>query len=186
MLSMVIGLIAGQEDQVEPDGQPNDAGIPTSTLHSNIWYHLGLARYLKQDFEGAIEAYRNGLALRDNPDGLVSTSHWLYMSLRRLDRDEEAAQVLEPIHADLEVIENRVYHQLLLMYKGELTPESLMGPEGGSPESVATAYGVGNYHLYNDRGAQAHDIYHDIVGTGGWAGFGYIAAEADLDVMHNH
>src|SRR5678816_2058388 len=32
-------LIKAQPDEVEPDGQPNARGIPTSTLHSNIWYH---------------------------------------------------------------------------------------------------------------------------------------------------
>ncbi|MGI9628406.1 MAG: tetratricopeptide repeat protein, partial [Longimicrobiales bacterium] len=36
-------LIEGQSDTVEPDGLPNARGIPTSTLHFNIWYHLGLA-----------------------------------------------------------------------------------------------------------------------------------------------
>jgi tetratricopeptide (TPR) repeat protein len=43
-------LIRGREDEVEPDGQPNALGIPTSTLHFNIWYHFGLAHYLKGEF----------------------------------------------------------------------------------------------------------------------------------------
>src|SRR5690606_38564210 len=37
-------------DEVEPDGAPNRYNIPTSTLQSNIWYHLALAHYLKHDF----------------------------------------------------------------------------------------------------------------------------------------
>ncbi|MFC1529890.1 hypothetical protein ACFL6R_04135, partial [Gemmatimonadota bacterium] len=39
-------LIEGTEDQVEPDGLPNAMNIPLSSLHSNVWYHLGLAHYL--------------------------------------------------------------------------------------------------------------------------------------------
>jgi tetratricopeptide (TPR) repeat protein len=176
-------LVEGHEDEVEPDGQPNALNIPTSTLQSNIWYHLGLARYLKQDFEGAIEAYHRGLALRENPDGIVSTSHWLYMSLRRLERDEEAAAVLEPIHADMEVIENQVYHQLLLMYKGEITPESLLNPGDGSSENQATLYGVGNFFYYNGREQDAVEVFGRILAGSGWAGFGYIAAEAEMATM---
>jgi len=176
-------LVEGQEDEVEPDGQPNALNIPTSTLQSNIWYHLGLARYLKKDFEGAIDAYHHGLALRENPDGIVSTSHWLYMSLRRLGRDDEAAEVLEPIHADMEVIENQVYHQLLLMYKGEVTPEALLNPGDGSSENQATLYGVGNYFLYNGHEQEAIEVFDRILEGSGWAGFGYIAAEAELEAM---
>ena len=52
-------LIAGKPDEIEPDGAPNKAGIPRSTLQSNIWYHLGLAQYLAGDFErGARELPR--------------------------------------------------------------------------------------------------------------------------------
>jgi tetratricopeptide (TPR) repeat protein len=177
-------LTDGHEDQVEPDGQPNALNIPTSTLQSNIFYHLGLARYLKQDFEGAIAAYHRGMALRENPDGIVSTSHWLYMALRRLGRDDDAAAVLEPIHADMDVIENGVYHQLLLMYKGEITPESLLNPGDGSSENQATLYGVGNYFQYNSQQQEARDVYDRLMAGGGWAGFGYIAAEAELAAMH--
>lgn len=176
-------LVEGQEDEVEPDGQPNALNIPTSTLQSNIWYHLGLARYLTKDFAGAVDAYHHGLALRENPDGIVSTSHWLYMALRRLDRDEEAAEVLEPIHADMEVIENQVYHQLLLMYKGEITPESLLDPGDGSSENQATLYGVGSYFYSDGREQEAVDVFDRILAGSGWAGFGFIAAEADLAAM---
>lgn len=178
------GLVEGQPDEVEPDGQPNALNIPTSTLQSNIWYHLGLARYLKQNFAGAIHAYRRGLELRENSDGIVSTSHWLYMALRRLGRDGEAAAVLEPIHANMEVIENDVYHQLLLMYKGEITPESLLEPGDGSSENQATLYGVGNYYYYNGREPEAEEIFNRLVSGPGWAGFGYIAAEAELAALN--
>ena len=43
-------LVAGKPDEIEPDGAPNKAGIPRSTLQSNIWYHLGLAHYLRGRF----------------------------------------------------------------------------------------------------------------------------------------
>ena len=48
-----VTLIKGTPDEIEPDGAPNPTGKPRSTLHFNIWYHLGLAYYLKGDYQKA-------------------------------------------------------------------------------------------------------------------------------------
>ena len=45
-LEKAASMIQGQADQIEPDGMPNAQNIPLSSLHSNVWYHLGLAYYL--------------------------------------------------------------------------------------------------------------------------------------------
>ncbi|HJU67825.1 MAG TPA: tetratricopeptide repeat protein [Gemmatimonadaceae bacterium] len=180
-LERAASLIAGDPDEIEPDGLPNARNIPTSTLQSNIWYHLGLAHYLKGDFERALRAYRSCMDVSKNPDMLVATSHWLYMTLRRLGRDAEAANVLEPIRADLDVIENGAYHRLLLMYKGELPVDSLLSTSSSAAlDDVTTAYGVGNWYFYNGDSARALEIFERIVAAGNWAAFGAIAAEAEL------
>ncbi|HEX9735460.1 MAG TPA: tetratricopeptide repeat protein, partial [Thermoanaerobaculia bacterium] len=119
-------------------------------------YHLGLAHYLKEDFEQALAAYRECLAVSDNPDMLVATSHWLYMTLRRLGREAEAAKVLEPIYAGLEVIENHDYLRLLLMYRGEKTPEELLHGDDGVG-AATLGYGVGNWYFYNGDVERALD-----------------------------
>ena len=176
-------LTKGTPDVVEPDGQPNARNIPTSTLQGNIRYHLGLAYYLSGQFEKALPLYREDLAAsKGNHDMLVATSHWLYMALRRLDRNAEAAAVLKPISASMDVIENGAYHRLLLLYKGELSEGDLLKDFGtnGSLEDITTAYGVGNWHLYNGRRAQADAIFTRIVSaTSQWASFGYLTAEAE-------
>ena len=173
-------LIAGLADEIEPDGQPNARNTPTSTLHSNIWYHLGLARYLQGDFQGALAAYRQGMEVSRNPDMLVATSYWLYLTLRRLGADAGAADVLESIDADLDVIENHSYHRLLLMYKGELDPESLWGSEEDALGDATVGYGIGARHLYNGRLEEAERVFRRVLETGSWASFGYLAAEAEL------
>ena len=174
-------LFQGQPDEVEPDGQPNARLIPTSTVQSNTWYHLGLAHYLKGDFARALDAYRECLAVSRNPDMLVATSHWLYMTLRRLGRDEDARAVLDPITPDMDIIENGSYHRLLLLYKGVLRPEQVVEGSGDVALEDATAgYGIGNWHLYNGRVDEAKAVFRRIVATGPWASFGYIAAEAEL------
>jgi len=185
-LERATALTRGKPDEVEPDGQPNARNMPIGTLQSNIAYHLALAYYLQGDFARALPVYRGELADARNDDRRVSTAHWLYMSLRRLGRDAEAAEVLVPIRRDMNVIENDTYHRLLLMYKGELPPDSVLavGPTGEMSVTDATgAYGIGNWHLYNGRRAEAEQVFRRILAGGQWGAFGYIAAEAELARM---
>ncbi|MGQ0639513.1 MAG: prolyl oligopeptidase family serine peptidase [Gemmatimonadaceae bacterium] len=176
-----VTFIRGKPDEVEPDGQPNARNIPTSTLQSNIWYHLGLAYYLKGDFENALRSYREDIKVSKNPDMLVAVSHWLYMTLRRLNRGDEAAQVLTAITRDMDVIENQSYHRLLLLYKGELTSDDLLKRDGATDlDLVSLGYGVANWHLYNGRRAEADAVLRRVLGVKNqWAAFGFIAAEAE-------
>lgn len=179
-----LSLVRGKPDEIEPDGIPNDRGIPTSTLQSNLRYHLGLAHYLKGDFPQAARVFAADVEAarkRQNPDMLVASSHWLYMALRRSGKEKDARGVLEPITRDLPVIENGSYHRLLLLYKGELTPDSLLSPGPlQSVEDVTLGYGVGNWHFYNGRVDAARETFQRIVSAPQWASFGYIAAEAEL------
>jgi tetratricopeptide (TPR) repeat protein len=183
-LAKAAALVASREDEVEPDGQPNAKNIPTSTLKTNIYYHLGLAHYLRGDFAAAADAYRLCMAHAKNPDMQVATAHWQYMTLRRLKRDADAAKVLEPITADMPIIENGSYHRLLMMYKGATAPDALLAASKAEAlDAVTIGYGVANWHLYNGRQSAARDILTSIVeqhASTQWAGFGYIAAEADL------
>jgi tetratricopeptide (TPR) repeat protein len=185
-LEKAAALIAGTADAVEPDGNPNPRGIPVSTLHSNIYYHLGLANYLTGDLEKAREVYVRGLETAPNDDMRVATTHWLYMTLRLLGRDEEAKTALAPIRPEMDVIENTVYHRLCLFYKGELAEDGIAGPGGEPTTNDAAAYGLGNWRRYNGDAAGAKEIFSRVLEGKGWASFGYIAAEVALapDLRH--
>lgn len=43
--------------EIEPDGVPNKINQPLSSTQFNVWYHLGLAHYLKGEFDKAEQAY---------------------------------------------------------------------------------------------------------------------------------
>src|SRR6185503_11513231 len=105
-LQKAAALVEGKPDEVEPDGQPNARNIPTSTLQFNIWYHLGLAHYLVGNNQKALDGYRQCLKVSKNNDAVVATTHWLYMTLRRLNRRREADKSLEPIRSGMDIIEN--------------------------------------------------------------------------------
>lgn len=172
-------LMAGRPDDIEPDGLPNGRNIPTGTLHSNVWYHLALARYLKGDFDGAALAWTRARDAVANADNLVAASHWLYLSLRRAGKAADAARVLVPITAGLDVIENGEYHQLLLMYKGERTAQSLLATADEGSGGSATRYGVGAWHFVEGRTNAAIELWQSILGGPDWPSFGHLAAEAE-------
>lgn len=176
-------LIKGRPDEIEPDGLPNARNIPTSTLQSNIWYHLGLAYYLKGDFQRALKAYREAEKVSNNPDMLVATTHWLYMTLRRMGREKEARSALLPIKDNLELIENADYYKLIQVYKGQLDAKKLWD-EISSTKSLSNAtlgYGLGNWFQYNGQHAEAQKIFRQVTAGNQWASFGFIAAESALD-----
>jgi tetratricopeptide (TPR) repeat protein len=181
--SKAAALIAGKPDQIEPDGQPNARNIPTSTLHSNIYYHLGLAHYLAGDFAKAAEAYKRCLDVSKNPDMLAATTYWYYLTLARLGRTADANALLTAITPGMDIIENASYHRLLRLYKGELTADALLGPAAGAGlDAVTTRYGVAAWHLANGRRDQATALLREIVDGYPlqWPAFGYVAAEAEL------
>ena len=147
-------LIEDTEDEVEPDGQPNALGVPTSTLHFNIWYHYGLAHFVKGDFEEAAAIYERCMAASVHPDSKIATAHWWYMALRRAGREEAAREMLEGLDLDAwegDVIESGSYLQLLRLYERAGTPEetTLSDFDTETLEGATLGYGIGNYLLYN-------------------------------------
>ncbi len=178
-LARAADLVKGRKDEPEPGSDPKAPA--TTTLQFGVFYHLGLAHYLKGDFAAAEKAYRRCLELaRGNDDSVASASDWLYMTLRRLGREADAARVLEPISPSLKVTESRVYLNRLLMYKGIHAPEDLLRAGGDGVGRATYGYAVGNFHLVNGRPAEARAVCERVTEGDQWAAFGFIASEAEL------
>lgn len=175
--------------EVEPDGIPNSINTPLSSTQFNVWYHLGLAYYLKGDFSNAAEAYKKCMVTSVNDDLLCATADWQYMTYRRLGQDSIAETILDQINPQMTIIENDSYHKRLMMYKGTMDPESLLLVSEDNPDpalSLATqGYGVGNFYLYNGDTTKAINTFKKIIADENWAAFGFIAAEADLQRINN-
>lgn len=176
-------LVKGKPDEIEPDGLPNAKNIPTSTLQSNIWYHLGLAYYLKGDFGKALKAYEESQKVSTNNDMRVATSYWHYMTLRRMGKKKEAKKILEPFKGNVELIENDEYLKLIRLNRGEAKADVLLRSIEGDANTLGSAslgYGIGNYFLYNGDREKATTIFRKIVAGNQWSSFGFIAAEVEL------
>lgn len=181
-LSRAAELARDLPDEVEPDGAPNAAGIPVSSTWSNIQYHLGLAHYLRGEYDLAHDAFA---ASRDTPltnaDKVVSAGHWQWQCLQRLGRTDEARALIDSIPVDLEVIENMSYRDLIELYRsGPPSGVASSSDVGSDPSGAAFAYGRAGWLRAHGETEAADALLQQIIDDTGWASFGHIAAEVDL------
>lgn len=183
-LQKAVELIRDQIDEIEPDGIPNEKNIPTSTLHTNIYYHLGLAYYLKGDNRQALLAWEKCLDIADNDDMKVATLNWLNIVLRKMGRQKDADQHLKTVSKEMEIIENHDYYNILLMYK--TNDESKLAEKTQNQETLSNAtlgYALGTYYQLKGETNKAKELFEKVVAGKQWNSFGYIAAEAELAKM---
>ncbi len=174
-------VVRSWPDVVEPDGQPNARGIPTSSLHSNIRYHLALAYFLDGDFALAEPIWAEDARVASNLDQRVAATYWWVLSLAHLGRRAEVAQVLAPIDPSWDIIENGSYHRLLLWMKGALPAERLLSADASVLERQTIGNGMGQWHAANGRVGEARAAWQGVLVGNPAPSFGVLAAERGLD-----
>lgn len=176
-LEQARAVVLIEPDVVEPDGQPNARGIPTSTLHSNIRYHLALTYFVTAEYAQALPVWEEDVRLAGNIDTRVASTYWLVLTLAHLRRADAVSSALERVRADWDVIENGSYHRLLLWMKGDLAESALLPADASALERQTIGNGVGQWHAAHGRTAEARAAWERVLATGPSASFGYIAAE---------
>ncbi len=174
-----LALVAGRPDQVEADGLPNLFNRPTSTLKTNLWYHLGLAYYLKADFE----AFRRGLpGLRGARRQRRHSGRRGLLAAARLAprRPRGRGQPLAGGAAARSAGDRK--RRLLaplaaLPRRARARQDRPAGGAGGVP-GATFGYGIGVWHLLGGRTDAARRSFEQVVAGDTWAAFGYLAAEA--------
>ncbi len=183
-LKKAVELTRDQVDEIEPDGIPNERNFPTSTLQTNIYYHLGLAYYLKGDNRQALLAWEKCLDISDNDDMKVATLNWLNVVLRKMGRQKDADQHLKEVSGDMEIIENHDYYDILVMYKAG--DDNKLKEKGQNQETVSNAtlgFALGTYYQLKGDKVKAKELFEKVVAGKQWSSFGYIAAETELARM---
>jgi tetratricopeptide (TPR) repeat protein len=184
-LKKAVDLIKDQIDEIEADGIPNSKNIPTSSLHTNIYYHLGLAYYLKGENRSALLAFEKCLDLADNDDMRVAALNWLNITLRKMGRSKDADQRIKDVmNNQIEIIENFEYVEIVNMYK--TGDETKLAERIQNLETLSNAtlgFALGNYYLLKGKKEKAKELFEKVVAGNQWSSFGYIAAENELSKM---
>ena len=182
-------LIKGKPDEIEPDGLPNAKNIPTSTLQSNIWYHLGLAYFMKGENKKALKAYKECLKVADNADMYVATANWMNIVLQKMVKQKKAVALYNSIDQNAALMESRDYMNLLAMYKSKLVENEIesfaikLSPTDQSLASATINFGIGYYCLLFGYKEKAMEFFKKAIATNQWSSFGFIAAETALKTM---
>jgi tetratricopeptide (TPR) repeat protein len=156
-----------------------DHGLALDSSCYGCWYHLGIVKYVSGDFDGAADAFAHALPLAPDSGERAGSIDWSWMSLSRAGRPAEAQAVLDQ-HPD-SLPEHYAYSRRIGLYRGEISPDSLVTPADTDAVDVATlSYGLGNWYLVKGDTAQARQWFERSVQSGGWPAFGFIASEAEL------
>lgn len=149
-----------------------------STIYG-IWYHMGIVRFARGDFAGAVAAFSRSQPRSPNPEELAGSTDWLWMSLSRAGRGTEAQAMLDR-HPDSLPVTN-AYAQRLKLYRGQTSPDSVFTPADTADIQVATlSYGIGNWYLVRGDTTRARTWFERSVRSGGWPAFGFIISEIEL------
>ena len=172
-------LTANAPDVVEADGMPNERGIPTSSLHTNVWYHLALAHYCRGEFADAQRCWEACLSASRNPDMECAARYWLFHAATRAGDARAAAAALAPVRPGWILIENHAYHELLLLYGGTGDPPALAHEHAEAVDSATRGYGLARWYAMQGDVLKERTLLIALAAVES-AAFGCIAAEADL------
>lgn len=147
-----------------------------------IWYHLGIVQFVAGQFDSAATSFRRGLPLAPDANERAGSTDWLWMSLSRAGRHDEARALLASRPDSVPTTTpDYAYAKRLRMYRQQLGPDFLIGPADTADVQRATlAFGRGNWHLVMGDTATAKKWFRQAIASGGWPGFGFIVAEAEL------
>jgi len=182
-LTRAAELAQNQRDEPEEDAEPQPGKAPTATIHHNIYYHLGLARYLRGEFEEAARAFKESLRLARTNEALSGSSYWTANALLRAGRMDEAMAIVKPVDAKWKLTEGQGYRDLCLVYRGDLKPEELLSRTPRSADSYdfpTVGNGIAAYYLATGRESDALALWRECAAHPFWPAFGRIVAEAEL------
>lgn len=163
------------------------AGLAPQMLDAH--YHLGLAHYFLGEFDAAATSFDRARSLAKNNDSLIDCSNWLYVSLRRAGREQEAVQVLTRIAPEVKNTEPHLYFYLSLLhfYQGKLSAEAVLPSPPSGPTDIegelsfdTVTYGVGNWRFYHRDNPGAMELFRNVVKGEAWNSWGFIGSEQEI------
>ncbi len=155
----------------------------------DAYYHLGLSHYFLGEFAESADAFHHAVDLAPDTDSRINSTNWLYASLRRANKRDEAAEALAKITPDITAKgHSQFYLHLVRFFQGAMKesdavpPEPATGASDLEPELQfdTVSYGVGNWHLYNGQSAEAREYFQRVVKGQVWVTWGFVGSEVEI------
>jgi len=159
----------------------------------DAYYHLGLAHYFLGDFAKAADAFRHAVEFAPNDDERINSTNWVYAALRRANQPAEAAKAAAVIAPEMKNSAEHTlfYLNLVRFFQGAMPEAQALPPEppAGNTDNETelrfdtVAYGIGNWHLYNNDAAAAQQYFRRVAKGHVWVTWGFIGSEVELERM---
>jgi tetratricopeptide (TPR) repeat protein len=184
--------------------------VALDSTNYDISYHLALAYYFMGRHDEAVTVidkcfsfadnpkwqaveearvnpiwYRSCMALKHDDDARAAMLDWKYRALRRLGKHNDARRLARGVGEGWTTQENAPYYRALLFYRGIRDEGSTLDSlrAGGDVAFVTGAAGVATWHLMEGDTTRARALYDEILASGQWPAFGFIAAEVETARM---
>ncbi|WP_324749262.1 hypothetical protein SH591_11690 [Sphingomonas sp. LY54] len=154
-------LMEGKKDHFEPDGLPNPLGLTIGTYRGNMIYYAAQTSFAKGDYRAVVDGMARALELAPTfarNDMLVPTAYWTYLAYRKLGEHDKARAAIDAVPADLDLIENQVYHQGVKVMQGRMPPAQIAGNADSTIKFAAAME-----HRFAGREAEAGAMLREIV-----------------------
>lgn len=147
----------------------------------DCWYHQGLAYYLMGDYKRAERSLRACFDLEDE----MAARDWLWLTLTRLGKNEEAAAVVACVNPGEEDKHHKGYYNRVLVYAGKKSAEEVLAlAENMDEHMYATySYGIARWYIAASQEEKALPILRRIAENESWSGFAEQAARIDYHQM---
>ena len=138
--------------------------------------HSDLKKSKKKTSFRKCEKYTN------NNDLKVVIANWLYTAFAKIGNLDLAEAEIMSIPTNMRLLEtkSRKYHDLIMLYRGLVTPSILIKRNGIDAD---VGYGIGNYYLINGQVENAISAFNRVISTEQQERIGYMAIEAELAVL---
>jgi tetratricopeptide (TPR) repeat protein len=156
----------------------------------DVYYHLGLAHYFKGEFAQAADAFQHAVNGAKKPEDLINSTNWLYASLRRANKTDEAAKALAKITPEVTTQDahSQFYLHLVRVFQGQMKEGDALPPEpprdGSNTEAElrfdTVAYGIGNWHLYSGDATKAQEYFNRVLQGSVWVTWGFVGSEVGI------
>ena len=159
----------------------------------DAYYHLALAHYFQGQFADAAKFFAQGRELAKTDDLLIDYTAWLYSSLRRAGKQEEATAALARITPEMKNTGPHLffYLQLVRFYQGKRTADEILPPPPNPPGDIESElsfntvnFGVGTWNLYNHNNSNAINLFRKVVQGDAWNAWGFVGSETELVRSH--
>lgn len=169
-----IELMENIPDSYEPDGILNARNQFLGSYRGNMHYYWAQTSWAIGDYEAVLRGMERSSKepLAQNPDHLLATKYWRYLALRKLGRDQEAAELIREVPANLELLENFAYYDGVRFMQGSLSREELLA----KADSVSL-FAVAMDHHFRGEQQQAEALWESIIRD---APQGFWPAETEL------